>query len=118
MRLIAYGEDALTLWAINRRLPEILRKLNDRADPKDCQVIFRPSFGRRGGTQSAQFGEFDFILLSANSIYLGESKWDRSPEGEQGGRIELRRSSFFAIRSSPFISSATHSKRTRVGLNS
>jgi len=71
-------------------LPEILRKLNDHADPKHCQVIFRPSFGRRGGTGSAQFGEFDFILLSANSIYLGESKWDRSPEGEQGGKIDLR----------------------------
>jgi hypothetical protein len=42
--------------------------------------LFRPSFGRRGGPNGSQFGEFDFILATPACLYLGESKWDKSFE--------------------------------------
>ena len=77
MELLGYGEDGLTLWAIKNRLDTILDKLKDDSDPNNCLVYYRPSFGRRGGLKSAQFGEFDFILLSEHGIYLVESKWDK-----------------------------------------
>ena len=80
MELFGYGEDALTLWALTSRLSTTLHELNDLTSPSNCRVFFRPSFGRRGGSKSSQFGEFDFILLSKDSIYLGESKWDKSSE--------------------------------------
>jgi hypothetical protein len=90
MKMLAYGEDALTLWAVNKRLPFILQKLNDLSPLSDCRVIFRPSFGRSGGENSAQFGEFDFIILSTSCLYLGESKWDRSSERIHDGSLTLR----------------------------
>ena len=51
MKVYAYGEDALTLWAIKSKLPEILKQLNGGKDEaeevvKDCKIFFRPSFGR------------------------------------------------------------------------
>ena len=91
MQILAYGEDALTLWAIRNKLDLILRGVNDSSDPSMCQVFFRPSFGRRGGDSSPQFGEFDFILLSKDRLYLGESKWIRSSEKLKGGVLELRK---------------------------
>lgn len=91
MEMIAYGEDALTLWALKEKLHEILTRpnINDNSRLSDCQIIYRPSFGRRGGNKSSQFGEFDFILLSSNRIYLGESKWDNSQE-IRNGELHLR----------------------------
>jgi hypothetical protein len=90
MDIYGYGEDALTLWAIQNKLEMILRGLGDPCELSSCQAFFRPSFGRRGGEASAQFGEFDFILLTASAIYLGESKWDRSSEQIRDGTLQLR----------------------------
>ncbi len=80
MKVLGYGEDALTLWALARRTDEILGKLGDKSSPDSCTLLFRPSFGRRGGPKSSQFGEFDFILATPFCLHLGESKWDQSPE--------------------------------------
>ena len=90
MEIIAYGEDALTFWAMKNKLPTILQVLKDTSDPDHCQGFFRPSFGRRGGKNSSQLGEFDFILLTDMCIYLGESKWQRSSEKISEGVLELR----------------------------
>ena len=84
-----YGEDALTLWALKNKLRDILKELGDESDPEKCTVIYRPSFGRSGGDKSSQFGEFDFIILAENRLYLGESKWDSSSAKVKEGRIEL-----------------------------
>lgn len=80
MRILGYGEDALTLWALRKRTPDILRQLGDRTNPSDYLVFYRPSFGRKGGSNRAEFGEFDFILVTRECVYLGESKWDHSSE--------------------------------------
>ena len=90
MEILAYGEDALTFWAVKNKLSTILQALKDSSDPAVCQVFFRPSFGRRGGESSSQFGEFDFILLTDKGVYLGESKWQRSAEKISKGVLELR----------------------------
>src|SRR5271157_1954335 len=90
MKLYGYGEDALTLWALKMKLSEILEPFGDHSAASECKLFFRPSFGRRGGEKSSQFGEFDFIILARDRLYLGESKWDRSPEVTDIGTIELR----------------------------
>ena len=90
MQILGYGEDALTLWALQNKLPEILERLDDASDPATCRAFFRPSFGRRGGDERSEFGEFDFILLAAEYLYLGESKWDGSSEVIVDGKLELR----------------------------
>jgi hypothetical protein len=90
MKILSYGEDALTLWAIKNKLDQILQTLQDPSDPSTCKIFFRPSFGRSGGEGSSQFGEFDFIILSEDCLYLGESKWDRSSEKIEGGILQLR----------------------------
>lgn len=87
MDIYAYGEDALTLWALKNKLGLILGLLNDTSSLDECRAFFRPSFGRGKG---AVFGEFDFILLSKHSVYLGESKWDRSSEKIEAGDLTLR----------------------------
>ncbi len=87
-RIIGYGEDALTYWAITSQLGEILLALRDKSSPADAIVIYRPSFGRRGRIGpdakkeqlSAEFGECDAILGTQQAIYLVESKWDSSSE--------------------------------------
>jgi hypothetical protein len=89
MRLYGYGEDALTLWALTEKLGTILGKLGDDTDPASCVVFYRPSFGRRGGENSSQFGEFDFTILSQERLYLGESKWDGSPLKVEDGVLKL-----------------------------
>jgi hypothetical protein len=91
MEILAYGEDALTLWALRYRLEFILQELDDSSSNEKRLAFFRPSFGRRGGKNSSQFGEFDFILLTAKHIYLGESKWDGSSEKIMEGKLELRK---------------------------
>jgi hypothetical protein len=88
--ILGYGEDALTLWALKNRLPEILKQLGDTASQSECLVFYRPSFGRAGGTGSAQFGEFDAIIVSRNDVYLVESKWDQLRERSKV-RIKLRK---------------------------
>lgn len=73
--IIGYGEDALTLWALKNRLREILEKLGDESNQSDSSVFYRPSFGR-GGSNTANFGEFDAIVLTKTHVYLIESKWE------------------------------------------
>ena len=90
MEILAYGEDALTLWALKEKFALILQTLNDPSDPLRCRVFFRPSFGRGGGVKSAQFGEFDFIVLAEQCVYLGESKWDKSSEKIRESVLDLR----------------------------
>ena len=75
MQLIGYGEDALTLWALTEKLSELLGKLEDHSDPASCKAFLRPSFGRSGGSNSPQFGEFDFILLSRKARYHPAQPW-------------------------------------------
>ena len=90
MQILAYGEDALTLWALRNKLAHILHVAEDSSDLSRCRAFFRPSFGRSGGGQSSQFGEFDFILLADRCLYLGESKWDKSSEKIRDGVLLLR----------------------------
>ncbi|MDR3578182.1 MAG: hypothetical protein P4L50_30310 [Anaerolineaceae bacterium] len=90
MEILGYGEDALTLWGMKYKLSDILNSQNDPSNPERCKIFFRPSFGRAGGDKSAQFGEFDFIILSDDFLYLGESKWDRSHEKIADGCLILR----------------------------
>lgn len=84
MQMLGYGEDALTLWALKQKMPDILQSLDGSTVPEDCLVFYRPSFGRRGGEERAEFGEFDFILVTKKGgLYLGESKWDNSSERKE-----------------------------------
>lgn len=76
VKLFGYGEDFLTLWVLNEHIETILKKFKDDTASSDCLVFYRPSFGRRGGANSPEFGEFDAILASRENIYLIESKWD------------------------------------------
>ena len=78
LNILGYGEDFLTLWAITKKIDEILSQLDDKTNLEKCKILFRPSFGRAGGIDSAQFGEFDVIIITQNKAYLVESKWDRS----------------------------------------
>ena len=74
MELYGYGEDSLTLWALLNKSQEILKKCEDDSKISDCSIFYRPSFGRKGGDDRAEFGEFDFIIATAQNIFLGESK--------------------------------------------
>lgn len=84
MEILAYGEDSLTLWALSKedRLASILKALDDDTPAEECLVIYRPSFGRKGGLSSPQFGELDAIIASKRCVYLIESKWDRAGRSE------------------------------------
>jgi len=75
-KILGYGEDALTLWALKQRTSDILESFQDQTAPSDCLIFYRPSFGRHSKEGSAVFGEFDAILVSSENIYLIESKWD------------------------------------------
>jgi len=90
MQILAYGEDALTFWALQNKLPLILHTLQDSSSPSQCDVIFRPSLGRNGDGRGPHFGEFDFILLTEHCVYLGESKWDKSSENIVDGVLTIR----------------------------
>lgn len=91
-RILGYGEDALTLWALTHRSREIFTTLNDMNPASEAIAFYRPSFGRRGSApvpssgvaDSAQFGEFDAILGTPSGVYLVETKWSRSSEIEAG----------------------------------
>jgi hypothetical protein len=83
-KIFGYGEDAFTFWALRHRKSEILKQFNDKTPPSDCLVFYRPSFGRRGGGKSSEFGEFDAILVSLENIYLIESKWNNLSAFKEG----------------------------------
>ncbi len=86
VRIYSYGEDALTLWALKNKINDIID-----SGEESKMVFYRPSFGRKGGEKSSEFGEFDFIILTDKKIYLGESKWDHSSEiKKSGSEIELK----------------------------
>lgn len=92
MRLMSYGEDALTLAAVTGGMPSLLTKLRDATDAEDALVLYRPSFGRRSGIEGrrrSEFGEFDAIIGTAQAIYLVEAKWSASAE-LRSGSIQLR----------------------------
>jgi hypothetical protein len=81
--MYGYGEDALTLWAMTKGLPEFLEQLNDTTLAEDAIVLFRPSFGRRSPNPNAipsVFGEFDAIVCTSLATYLVEGKWNSSSE--------------------------------------
>ena len=88
-KLFGYGEDFLTLWAINEQLQEILGRFEQQASTSNCLIFYRPSFGRSGGKGSAEFGEFDAIIATKQNIYLIESKWDNLSKYKKK-RIVLR----------------------------
>jgi hypothetical protein len=83
MRIIGYGEDGLTYWAISTQLQQLLDALEGPSDKNNCTIFYRPSFGRSGGDTSSQFGEFDAILATQKSVYLIESKWDHLSDQER-----------------------------------
>jgi len=76
--ILGYGEDCLTLWALKNHISDIQNTFQDKTNPRI--IFYRPSFGRRGGDNSAIFGEFDAIFASSENIYLIESKWDNNSE--------------------------------------
>jgi len=100
LKVLGYGEDFLTFWAISKKLGKILGQLKDDANPEEYTVFYRPSFGRRGGTKRAEFGEFDAIIVTPKAAYLVESKWDGSNASFPNnvlklGDIQIRRHEIF-----------------------
>jgi hypothetical protein len=79
-KILGYGEDAFTLWALKHHVSKILEAFQDNTAISDCLFFYRPSFGRHGKANSSVFGEFDAILVSRENIYLIESKWDNLTE--------------------------------------
>ena len=79
-KILGYGEDALTLWALKHHVSKILEEFQDKTELSDCLIFYRPSFGRHSKANSSVFGEFDAILASRKNIYLIESKWDNLTE--------------------------------------
>ena len=79
-KIVGYGEDSFTLWALKHRISAILKTFQDQTFSSDCLLFYRPSFGRGCGAGTAEFGEFDSILVSRENIYLIESKWDNFSE--------------------------------------
>jgi hypothetical protein len=75
-KILGYGEDALTLWALKHHLSKILDEFQDKTPIPECLIFYRPSFGRHGKDGSSIFGEFDAIIASKQNVYLIESKWD------------------------------------------
>ena len=88
-KILGYGEDAFTLWALKHHTTTILKSFQDQTDPSNCLIFYRPSFGRHSKKGSAVFGEFDAILISPENIYLIESKWDNFSRFQKG-EIRIR----------------------------
>jgi len=85
LEIIGYGEDALTLWALQNRRKLIFDKVGINNE-SNVKLFYRPSFGRRGGPKSYLFGEFDFIIKTESQIVLGESKWaNKFPQEMRAG---------------------------------
>jgi hypothetical protein len=89
-KIYCYGEDALTLWALNNCIEEILEQIQDNTPPQECRPFYRPSFGRGGWGYRSSIGEFDAILIARNNVYLIESKWDGLLP-DQRSEIELEK---------------------------
>ena len=89
MRVLGYGEDFLTFWAVTTKLRDILSQLGDNSEPRECSVFYRPSFGRAGKGGST-FGEFDALIVTAESVYPVEAKWDGSRAHWKHNTLELR----------------------------
>jgi hypothetical protein len=89
MKVLGYGEDFLTFWAVTKKLPDILKQLCDKTSPENCVVIYRPSFGRKGGKESSQFGELDSMIITPETAYLIEAKWDGSEARWKNNVLEL-----------------------------
>jgi hypothetical protein len=53
VKILGYGEDTLTLWAMKEHIGKILKEFEDPTLSSDCLVFYRPSFGRSGGEDSA-----------------------------------------------------------------
>lgn len=87
MDIFVYGEDGLTLWALKYKIEEMLKKLGNSTPLSKCKIFYRPSFGRTG---IKVLGEFDFIILTKNILYLGESKREGASEFKNSF-IELRK---------------------------
>ncbi len=89
MRILGYGEDSLTYWALSQHVTDVISPapLNDDSLPEMTLFIYRPSFGRAGGSASPQFGEFDAIVATEKGVYLIESKWTGTPISD--GRVRL-----------------------------
>ena len=85
MKIIGYGEDALTYEMLNNRMPVFLREMGDKSKLNDVVFLYRPSFGR--GEKG--FGEFDAIVGTNEFIYLIESKWTYSTEVKRGNIKEI-----------------------------
>jgi hypothetical protein len=79
-KILGYGEDAFTLWALTQHASDVLGRFQDKTAPSDCLIFYRPSFGRHRKENSAVFGEFDAIIVSSENICLIESKWDNLRE--------------------------------------
>ena len=82
-KVIGYGEDALTYWALTTKLKEVLQELGDSSKPAKTLLFYRPSFGRGRNC----FGEFDAILGTPNAVYLIESKWQGSAEYNRASHL-------------------------------
>jgi len=80
IKILGYGEDAFTLWALKQHTPKILNEFQDKTAISDCLIFYRPSFGRHSKANSSVFGEFDAIIASKENVYLIESKWDNLTE--------------------------------------
>jgi len=89
-KIVGYGEDSLTLWALKQRLNDVLREFQDKHASSNCLVFYRPSFGRRSRKESSVFGEFDALVVSSKNVYLIESKWDNLGQSKEN-RLVLRR---------------------------
>jgi hypothetical protein len=72
------GEDFLTFHAMTHGLRDVLSQLGDHSDTAEAVVLFRPSFGRRGGI--SHFGEFDTIVGTGHCVYPIETKHADSSE--------------------------------------
>jgi hypothetical protein len=82
-RILGYGEDALTLWALRQRLSDILSVFDDKTSNSDWLILYRPSFGR-------QSKENRSVIASQEYVYLVESKWDKL-SGPKECKLALRK---------------------------
>ncbi len=91
MRIIGYGEDGLTGWALIQRFDLVVdglqAKCQESSDTDKWTVFVRPSVGRGIG---GSFGEFDAIIVAGTNLYLVESKWeDRVTKGRGRGNLKI-----------------------------
>jgi hypothetical protein len=93
LKIIGYGEDALTLWGLKYKINEIMKeckkafKISENLNPHI--IFYRPSFGRNKSEKC--FGEADALIVAGSSIFIVESKWQHSGEIKFSSKtIELR----------------------------